>query len=137
MNKEELMTLPMLQGTSHCSCLEHCFLFCICIDNCAKSLQGEAPGGHAVCQSGPDVPVPTLSPLSPGLCPPPPKLSPSPDFVPPWTLSPLPTLPPPYVWCQKRQSSKSLSGQLATRVLRGNICYSGLRTAVALSTASF
>ncbi len=27
MNKEELMTLPTLQGTSHCSCLEHCFLF--------------------------------------------------------------------------------------------------------------
>ncbi len=27
MNKEELMTLAMLQGTSHCSCLEHCFLF--------------------------------------------------------------------------------------------------------------
>ncbi len=26
-DKEELMTLPMLQGTSHCSCLEHCFLF--------------------------------------------------------------------------------------------------------------
>ncbi len=26
MNKEELMTLPV-QGTSHCSCLEHCFLF--------------------------------------------------------------------------------------------------------------
>ncbi len=25
MNKEELMTLPTLQGTSHCSCLEHCF----------------------------------------------------------------------------------------------------------------
>ncbi len=27
MNKEELMTLPTLQGTSHCSCLEHCFSF--------------------------------------------------------------------------------------------------------------
>ncbi len=28
MNKEELTTtLPMLQGTSHCSCLEHCFSF--------------------------------------------------------------------------------------------------------------
>ncbi len=26
MNKEELTTLPV-QGTSHCSCLEHCFLF--------------------------------------------------------------------------------------------------------------
>ncbi len=26
MNKEELMTLPMPQGTSHCSCLEHYFL---------------------------------------------------------------------------------------------------------------
>ncbi len=26
MNKEELMTLPMLQRTLHCSCLEHCFL---------------------------------------------------------------------------------------------------------------
>ena len=26
-NKEELMTLPMPQGTSHCSCLEHCLLF--------------------------------------------------------------------------------------------------------------
>ena len=26
MNKEELTTLPMPQGTSHCSCLEHCFL---------------------------------------------------------------------------------------------------------------
>ncbi len=25
-DKEELPTLPMLQGTSHCSCLEHCFL---------------------------------------------------------------------------------------------------------------
>ncbi len=27
MNKEEFMTLPMPQVTSHCSCLEHCFLF--------------------------------------------------------------------------------------------------------------
>ncbi len=27
MNKEELMILLTLQGTSHCSCLEHCFLF--------------------------------------------------------------------------------------------------------------
>ncbi len=27
MNKEGLTTLPMLQGTSHYSCLEHCFLF--------------------------------------------------------------------------------------------------------------
>ncbi len=27
MNKEELTTLLMLQGTLHCSCLEHCFLF--------------------------------------------------------------------------------------------------------------
>ncbi len=27
MNKEELMTLPTPQGTSHCSCLEHWFLF--------------------------------------------------------------------------------------------------------------
>ena len=27
MNKEELMTLLPLQGTSHCSCLEHCFSF--------------------------------------------------------------------------------------------------------------
>ncbi len=27
MNKEELTTLPTLQGTSHCSCLEHCFSF--------------------------------------------------------------------------------------------------------------
>ena len=27
MNKEELITLPMPQGTSHCGCLEHCFLF--------------------------------------------------------------------------------------------------------------
>ena len=27
MNKEELTTLPTPQGTSHCSCLEHCFLF--------------------------------------------------------------------------------------------------------------
>ena len=26
MNKEELTTLPTPQGTSHCSCLEHCFL---------------------------------------------------------------------------------------------------------------
>ncbi len=26
MNKDELMTLPTPQGTSHCSCLEHCFL---------------------------------------------------------------------------------------------------------------
>ncbi len=26
MNKEELMTLPV-QGTLHCSCIEHCFLF--------------------------------------------------------------------------------------------------------------
>ena len=29
MNKEELMTLPTPQGTSHCSCLQHCFLFCL------------------------------------------------------------------------------------------------------------
>ncbi len=29
MNKEELTTLPTLQGTSHCSCLEHCFLFAV------------------------------------------------------------------------------------------------------------
>ncbi len=28
MNKEELTTL-LVQGTSHCSCLEHCFLFCV------------------------------------------------------------------------------------------------------------
>ncbi len=28
MNKEELMTLLTPQGTSHCSCLEHCFLLC-------------------------------------------------------------------------------------------------------------
>ncbi len=27
MNKEELIILPTPQGTSHCSCLEHCFLF--------------------------------------------------------------------------------------------------------------
>ncbi len=27
MNKEELTALPTLQGTSHCSCIEHCFLF--------------------------------------------------------------------------------------------------------------
>ncbi len=27
MNKEELMILPTPQGTSHCSCLEHCLLF--------------------------------------------------------------------------------------------------------------
>ena len=27
MNKEKLMTLLTLQATSHCSCLEHCFLF--------------------------------------------------------------------------------------------------------------
>ena len=27
MNNEELTTLPTPQGTSHCSCLEHCFLF--------------------------------------------------------------------------------------------------------------
>ncbi len=27
MNKEELMTLLTRQGTSHCSCLEHCILF--------------------------------------------------------------------------------------------------------------
>ncbi len=26
MNKEELTTLLTPQGTSHCSCLEHCFL---------------------------------------------------------------------------------------------------------------
>ncbi len=29
MNKEELTTLPTLQGTSHCSCLEHCFLLTV------------------------------------------------------------------------------------------------------------
>ncbi len=28
MNKEELTTLLTPQGSSHCSCLEHCFLFC-------------------------------------------------------------------------------------------------------------
>ncbi len=27
MNEEELTTLSTLQGTSHCSCLEHCFSF--------------------------------------------------------------------------------------------------------------
>ncbi len=27
MNKEELMILPTPQGTSYCSCLEHCFMF--------------------------------------------------------------------------------------------------------------
>ncbi len=27
MNKEETTVLPTPQGTSHCSCLEHCFLF--------------------------------------------------------------------------------------------------------------
>ncbi len=40
MNKEELMTLPMLQGTSHCSCLlqclEHCFLFLSCVHSCGS-----------------------------------------------------------------------------------------------------
>ncbi len=30
MIKEELTTLLILQGTSHCSCLEHCFLF-VCL----------------------------------------------------------------------------------------------------------
>ncbi len=35
MNKEELMTLPTPQGTSHCSCLEHCFSFLIAL---AKSI---------------------------------------------------------------------------------------------------
>ncbi len=29
MNKEELTTLPTLQGTLHCSCLEHCFSFTV------------------------------------------------------------------------------------------------------------
>ncbi len=37
MNKEELMTLPTRQGTSHCSCLEHCFLFC-CFCNLVQNV---------------------------------------------------------------------------------------------------
>ncbi len=31
MNKEELTTLLTPQGTSHCDCLEHCFLFGYCV----------------------------------------------------------------------------------------------------------
>ncbi len=31
-DKEELMTSPTPQGTSHCSCLEHCFLFSRCVN---------------------------------------------------------------------------------------------------------
>ncbi len=39
MNKEELMTLPTPQGTSHCSCIEHCFLF--------MKNTGDGKGTHA------------------------------------------------------------------------------------------
>ncbi len=31
MNKEEFMTSPTPQGTSQCSCLEHCFLLLFCL----------------------------------------------------------------------------------------------------------
>ncbi len=37
MNKEELITLLTPQGTSHCSCLEHCFLF---VDGAAFRISG-------------------------------------------------------------------------------------------------
>ncbi len=77
----------------------------------------------------------------PRLCPPC-GLCPPVDFVPPWTLSPAdftlsPPLPPQngiYI----RQNNKSLAGQFAVIVIviRGKIRYSGLRTAVALSTVS-
>ncbi len=87
-----------------------------------------------------------LCPPSPWLCPPPP------EFVPlPLTLSPSPRLYPPHGLCPPcrlcpplwngiciRQSTKSPEGQFAiiVIVIRGNIRYLGLRTALALSTAS-
>ena len=98
--------------------LEFLTVGCVWQHFCAKSFQGEAPGGSAVQAAWA---------RCPHLCPPP-----------PWTLSTTPglcspcRLGPPCVWCL-RQSTKSLAGQLATR---GNKCYSGRRTAVALNPAS-
>ncbi len=82
--------------------------------DCAKSVQGKHLVVVRYRQPGQD--VPTLSPL-PLLCPPAPAE---------WYL---------YLY---RQSNKSPAGQFAivVIVIRGNIHHSGLRTAVALSTAS-
>ncbi len=67
MNKEELTTLPMPQGTSHCSCLEHCFLFAGAVwwvQRSQKTLPSEVNsllGGQARALS----PGSTTVPLSP------------------------------------------------------------------------
>ncbi len=96
-----------------------------CYD-CAKSLQGKHLLAVQYRQPGPDVPV---------TCPPPP-CPPMQLYPPAWLCAPCGFVHPLFVVSFFRQSTRSLAGQLATRVPRGNLCYSGLRTAVALSTAS-
>ncbi len=39
MNKEEFIILPMPQGTSHCSCLEHCFLLVSSAVGCIRRIK--------------------------------------------------------------------------------------------------
>ncbi len=41
MNKEELTTLLTPKGTSHCSCLEHCFLL-VLADQCGGNLRASS-----------------------------------------------------------------------------------------------
>ena len=67
MNKEELTTLPMPQGTWHCSCLEHCFLFPVlsfpsaCISGSGVSMPP--------CYALPPILHPTVPPLLVRSCP--------------------------------------------------------------------
>ncbi len=96
-------------------------------DHCAKCLSGEAPCGSAVQAARARCPCPHFVPLPLEFVPPPM------DIVPLRTLStPLRNS------IQRRQSTRSPAGQFAiiVIVIRGNKRYSGLRTAVALSTAS-
>ncbi len=141
-HKNKRMGLAVMWRNSGCSlCKVH-------LENLARSAQWWCGIGK-----GSQMSLSPLCPLSPWLCLPPP------DFVPPpWTVHPLQTLSttpvdfihpfcglcpprglcaPPAEW-YLRQSTKSLVGQFAIIivVIRGNIHYSGLRTAVALSTAS-
>ncbi len=58
MNKEELTTLLTPQGTSHCSCLEHCFLFRVtkvlwrCRLRGEAAVRGRGPGRDSESPSG-------------------------------------------------------------------------------------
>ncbi len=64
MNKEELTTLPA-QGTSHCSCLEHCLLF-LCASVCAPLLP-PPPHHHHGHNPSPTWAVPPLGTQPPTL----------------------------------------------------------------------